>query len=265
MLPIVYGYDAWQPSPHAVANYFCRHIRDFVTIRRLTGKRLLEWARPPHGKYHYLPNCLEVNDFGVAPKRPELVARFGLSGRRVVLTAGRLDTGLVDENKGFDEMLQALPARRRHAPDITYLIIGDGPDMPRIEQKARDFGVRDRVVFTGYVNEADKADHYRLADAFAMPGSGRLFDTYPFRFVFLEALACGVAVVGSALTDSEEANDPDVRELITQVDPHNTEDIVRGVLSALNEPKNGIKPAMAHYYYSAFEPKVHSILAQVIK
>jgi glycosyltransferase involved in cell wall biosynthesis len=265
VLPVVYGYDAWQPGPHAMSNYLCGHIRDFVTIRRLTGKRLLEWAHPPHGRYHYLPNCLEVNDFGIAPKRPDLVARFGLAGRKVVLTAGRLDTGAMDQNKGFDEMLEALPGLARQVPDVTYLIMGDGPDQVRIEQKAKDLGVRDRVVFAGYVSEVEKADHYRLADAFAMPGSGALFDTYPFRFVFLEALACGVPVVGSALSDSEEADDPDVRSLITQVNPHDPDDIVRGVVSALNEPRNGVKPALAHYYYRAFEPKVHAILAQVIK
>jgi phosphatidylinositol alpha-1,6-mannosyltransferase len=265
VLPVVYGIDAWQPSRHAIANYYCRRMGDFVTIRRLTGKRLLDWAQPPRGKYHYLPNCLEVSDYGVAPKRPDLVARFGLAGRKVVLTAGRLDIGIIDENKGFDEMLGALPALARQIPDVTYLIMGDGPDLPRIEQKARDLGVRDRVVFAGYVSEAEKADHYRLADAFAMPGSGRLFDTYPFRFVFLEALACGVPVVGTALSDPEEANDPDVRALITQVDPRDPDDIVRGVVSALNEPKNGIKAAMEHYYYRAFEPKVHSILSQVLK
>ena len=50
------------------------------------------------------------------------------------------------------------------------------------------------------IAEADKADYFRLADVFAMPGRGE-----GFGFVFLEALACGVPAVGSRLDGSREA------------------------------------------------------------
>ncbi len=265
VMPIVYGYDAWQPTPHASANYFCHRIENFISIRHLTARRLIDWAKPPHVKSHYLPNCLDENEYGIAPPRPDLVAKYGLADRKVILTAGRLDQHVDDMNKGFDEVLEALPLIVQEIPNATYLVMGDGPDLPRIQAKARTLGVGDRVVFAGYVSEAEKADHYRLADAFAMPGSGRLFDTYPFRFVLLEALACGVPAIGTKLTDPAEANDPDVKELLIQVDPHDRADVARGIVEALRMPKTGIKPAMKRYYYSAFEPALHSILAQVMK
>ena len=88
-------------------------------------------------------------------------------------------------------------------PNIAYLIVGDGDDRQRLEAKARSRGIDDRVVFAGFIPEAEKADHYRLADAFVMPGRGE-----GFGFVFLEALACGIPVVGSRLDGSREALAP---------------------------------------------------------
>ena len=44
--------------------------------------------------------------------------------------------------------------------------------------------MRDRVIFAGHISEAEKVDHYRLADVFVMPGWGE-----GFGIVYLEALA----------------------------------------------------------------------------
>ena len=64
----------------------------------------------------------------------------------------------------------------------------------------RDLDLNSRVVFTGFIPESEKADHYRLADAYAMPSWGE-----GFGFVFLEAMACGVPVVASAIDGGKEA------------------------------------------------------------
>ena len=55
------------------------------------------------------------------------------------------------------------------------------------------------MVFAGFVPEEEKADHYRLADAFVMPGRGE-----GFGIVYLEALACGLPIVASSLDASSE-------------------------------------------------------------
>ena len=55
------------------------------------------------------------------------------------------------------------------------------------------------MVFAGFVAEEEKADHYRLADAYVMPGRGE-----GFGIVYLEALACGLPIVASSLDASAE-------------------------------------------------------------
>jgi len=113
---------------------------------------------------------------------------------------------------------------------ITYLIVGDGRDRRRLEEKARSLGVGDRVVFAGFIPESEKTEHYRLADAYVMPGWGE-----GFGFVYLEALACGIPALGSKLDGSREAlRDGDLGIL---VDPHDRDDLWQGLLEVLIRPR----------------------------
>lgn len=255
VLPVIYGLEAWRPTSHWMANRLCRRLETLVTMREFTARRFTAWAGLKHVKLHCLPNCIDETQFGVGRKPQGLLDLYGIAGKTVIMTAGRLD----EKKKGFDEILEVLPELRKQVPDLAYLIVGDGPDKERLAQKANELGVDNLVVFAGYVPEAKKADYYRLADVFAMPGSDRDFDTYPYRFVFLEALACGVPVVGSRLEDESERKDPCARKMMIQVDPKSKEEILRGILKAL--PLSGrIPPELTDFYYPSFAGKVHRII-----
>jgi glycosyltransferase involved in cell wall biosynthesis len=181
---MVYGIDVWQP-PTRVARRWLAGVDAVWSISAITRDRMNAWAKLPETRYTLLPNAIHLERYGMASKRPDLVARHGLADSKVVMTLARLSR--LERYKGVDEVLEALPALAEREPAIKYLIAGDGDDRPRLEAKARTLGLADRVIFAGMIDEADKADYFRLADAFAMPGRGE-----GFGFVFLEALACGV-------------------------------------------------------------------------
>jgi glycosyltransferase involved in cell wall biosynthesis len=113
--------------------------------------------------------------------------------------------------------------------------------------------VADRVVFAGRVDEEEKADHYRLADVFVMPGRGE-----GFGIVYLEALACGIPVVGSVLDGSRDAL-LDGR-LGVLVDPDDRADLVRGIREALTRPKGEVSPLLSEFSEERFAGRVHAIL-----
>jgi phosphatidylinositol alpha-1,6-mannosyltransferase len=115
----------------------------------------------------------------------------------VMLTVARLAGR--ERAKGIDEVLESLTDIAREIPNISYLVVGEGSDRARLEEKAIALGVSDRVVFAGFVAEEEKADHYRLADAYVMAGRGE-----GFGIVYLEALACGLPIVASSLDASAE-------------------------------------------------------------
>ncbi|MGH7634469.1 MAG: glycosyltransferase family 4 protein, partial [Gemmatimonadaceae bacterium] len=197
LLLVIYGIEALESKRGTLVTKLLRRVDAVIAISEYTKKRFLAWSGLEADRVHIIPCSVELRRFGPGAKRSDLVRLYGLRGRSVILTVARLAG--VDRAKGIDEVLESLPALAEQVPNVTYLVVGDGPDRGRLEAKAKSLGVSNRVVFTGYIDEADKADHYRLADVFAMPGRGE-----GFGIVYLEALASGVPIVASKLDASAE-------------------------------------------------------------
>ena len=71
--------------------------------------------------------------------------------------------------------------------DYTHVVvIGDGPDRPRLERIACELGIADRVFFTGLVR--DPADYVVALDAFVLPSDA----LESFGNAVVEAMALGV-------------------------------------------------------------------------
>ena len=246
--------DAAGPSGLRLTQGAVRHLDAFVAVSAVSKRRFAAWTGIDEGKGFVVPNCIDASAYGTGSKRPDLLARYGLAGKRVLLTLGRMDPA--ERYKGFDETLEAVAALAPDHPDLAYLICGDGGDRPRLEQKAIELGVSDRVVFAGYISEAEKADHYRLADAFVMPGRGE-----GFGIVYLEALACGVPVVASSRDASREA----VRDgaLGEVVDPDDAASVRRGILRALATEHDGVPEGLAYFSFDRFRERWHEVVDRV--
>jgi phosphatidylinositol alpha-1,6-mannosyltransferase len=167
------------------------------------------------------PGC-DTSVFHPRPARPELRQRV-LAGRaqdRIILTVGNLVW-----RKGHDMVIRALAVLRGATPDLSYLIVGDGPSRSELERLAVNLGLRDRVIFLGKVPDEDLPDIYALADVFVMPSREGLAedDVEGFGIVFLEANACGKPAVGGRSGGIPEALVDGVTGLL--VDPHNPEEI----------------------------------------
>ncbi len=81
-------------------------------------------------------------------------------------------------------------ARIRRAMPATLLMIGDGPDRDDSEREARDLGVDADVRFLGRIDTV--APLLQQSDLFVLPTQSESFG-----LAALEAMACGVPVVGS--------------------------------------------------------------------
>jgi len=125
--------------------------------------------------------------FRRVPRRPDLVSRYGLEGKTVVLFLGGL--------KGRKNLFLLLEVWREVAtayPEARLVVAGGGPLLPGLKVRARRLGLEDRVVFTGYVPEADKPAHYNLADVFLFPSAME-----GFGLAVGEAMSSGLPVVAS--------------------------------------------------------------------
>ena len=74
----------------------------------------------------------------------------------------------------------------------TLLVAGGGPLLGELRAQVSRAGLDGRVIFTGYVAEAEKADHFNLGDVFLFPSAME-----GFGLVVAEAMSSGLPVVAS--------------------------------------------------------------------
>src|SRR5947208_10313669 len=151
---IVHGIEAWQKPRVLGLQRSLPSVNAFVSVSRLTKQRFLEWAPLSEEQGHIIPDCVDLSKFGPGPKPAGLLERYGLSGRRIIMTLGRLSAA--ERYKGIDEVLALMPSLVQEMPDLVYLIVGDGDDRARLESKTASLGVERHVVFAGYIPEEQK-------------------------------------------------------------------------------------------------------------
>lgn len=215
-----------------------------------TRRLFCAWTQAPAEKGLVIPHAVDLDRFTPGPARRDLVDKHRLRQKTVLMSLGKLDTR--ERDKGFDEVLEILPALIKTHPKLTYLICGDGTDRPRLEQKAKDLGLIDRVVFTGYVSEADKLDYYRLADVYIHAGWGESFGPQ-----LVEAMAAGAPAVASCLDASAEAVGAGRFGFV--VNPKQPTELLTGIEAAL--ARGRARPAgLETFSQAAFERRVHAMI-----
>ena len=251
----VYGIDAWAPHRNPRVKSNLHQFTSIASISEITTERFTQWSGVEPSKVRYVPPCVDLSSYGAGPKSVDLAERLGLRNRTVLMTLGRLDSE--ERAKGFDAVIESLPRLATIIPNISYLICGAGSDRARLEQKVDHLGVRDRVVFAGFTPEEEKADYYRLADAYVMPSRGE-----GFGIVFLEALACGIPALGSRMDGGREALLNGALGCL--VDPADRDELEQGILNTLRENRGSIPAELAFYSHEMFVQRTSALVRDVL-
>ncbi len=173
---------------------------------------------------------LDAEYFYPDPEGAEKLRReLGLENAQVICTVSRLAP-----HKGHKYVMEALPLVIEEVPQLRYVIVGEGPYRPRLEQHARDYGVREHVLFAGRVPFGLLRPYYTMADVmimatFDIPGH----PTEGFGLSFLEANACGTPVIGTYTGGIPEAVEDGVSGLL--VPPCDDEAIAEALLRLLTD------------------------------
>jgi len=113
-----------------------------------------------------------------------------LSNDLIFLSSGRL----VNSHKGYDVAIRALDVFRNKTENNTfkYKIAGTGPDKKIIEALIKKYNLEENVELLGWLEEKQLLEFYYSGNVFLHPSH---FD--PFPNCVLEAMACGLPVIGS--------------------------------------------------------------------
>ncbi len=133
-----------------------------------------------------VPTGVDCTKFSPEKYDKKFLERYGMAGKRVLLHVGRLSP-----EKRFDIVLRAVAELGPKEPDLRLLVIGKGPSADEYKKMAKDLGIKDRVVFTGFLPDEELPIAYASCEALVIAST---FETQGL--VVLEALASGTPVAG---------------------------------------------------------------------
>lgn len=231
---MLFGIECWRPTRSPLANFLANAADDVFAISRFTAQKFCKWSGVAPERCLILPCCVDLDALSPGERPACLEKRYGVEGRKTLMTIGRLAPE--ERYKGVDEVLDLMPRLVARFPDLAYLVVGEGEDSERLRAKAKRLALCDNVIFTGRIDEAEKSDHYRLADVFAMPSVGE-----GFGIVLIEAAACGARIIGSRVDGSREALLDGA--LGALVDPRDPDELYEALVTAIAAPRQGARNA----------------------
>lgn len=140
-----------------------------------TAGRMVEQEECEQERVSVLPYPVAWNSAFPPPRDMELVQRYDLEGRRVILSGGK-----VGGEMQLEILAQALAWVRQQIADAMLLWLGDAPDGPCPPD----------MLYTGAVT--DTKPYYTLADLYLALAPGDELDIFA-----LEAMATGVPVIAA--------------------------------------------------------------------
>lgn len=101
--------------------------------------------------------------------------------------------GRLVHEKGVDLLLRAIA----QVPEARAIIAGDGPEANALRELAAQLNITERVAWRGAMKSTEMPAFYRKCDALAVPS--RTLPNWKEQFgrVIIEAMACGVAMIGA--------------------------------------------------------------------
>lgn len=221
-------------------------------MSRFMGGRASAIHGVPPEAIRVVPGGVDVERFRPASERDAFRRRFGVApDAPLLLTLRNLEPRM-----GVDALLAAMPGVLARHPGARLVVGGTGPLRAELEALARRLGLGDRVLFPGFIPEAELAAVYAAADLFVLPTRA----LEGFGLVTLEALACGTPVLGSRVGATPELLEPlDAGLLLADTTPHAVE---ASILAFLARPD---RAALAARCRAHAEPYAWSRVAAALE
>lgn len=184
-LPLRNSYRNVRTSPYA-RDVLAGGDRFLAATDRARDALLLEGADPE--RIHVCPPGIELERFASAR-----AANPPSDGSHLVVSVARLVW-----EKGHQDLLRALALLRREGRrDVRALIVGDGPERPRLQALIADLDLGETVELRPSIPYSEVAEIYARASCLVLASMPTRFWEEQFGMVLAEAMAGHVPVVAS--------------------------------------------------------------------
>jgi len=193
-----YGMEITTSRWRGMKRWMFRQADRVITISAYSRILLMRLGVSPR-RIGVIPPSIDVRSFDGALQisKQEARGRLGIAvDDRIMLSVAVLR----QQYKGVDTAIRATSLLRERYPRLRYLIIGEGPDLPRLQRIVADLRLGECVEFVGSVDEAKKGLYYAACDLFMLPNRIEYGDggerSEGFGIVFLEAALFGKPSIG---------------------------------------------------------------------
>lgn len=156
----------------------------YVTAPTMTAMNLL-YEHGLRAPTQIISNGIDLKKFSPGQTDEQLLRRLMLPhDRPLILSVNRLS-----REKRIDVLIDAAAKLKRNAHVVIASI---GPGEASLRAQVERLHLNDKVTFLGFVDDAELAPLYRLADIFAIPSQAELQS-----LTTMEAMACGLPVVAA--------------------------------------------------------------------
>ena len=160
-----------------------RHATRVVAVSAALGKACADISGAA-GNIDVIPTGVDNTHFFPVPRQEALRELNVKERRRLIVVPARLS-----REKGVHYFIDAFAKLDR---DVIAVLVGDGPELPALRERAAARGVEDRVIFAGYQNEVQMRAWYSAADLVCLPSTEEGWPN-----VLIESYACGCPWVAS--------------------------------------------------------------------
>ena len=193
-----------------------RSVRDFMVANRSVAPQ----------KIRIIYNGAPLEEF--SPAGSEQIARlreeFGIPpGSRVIGSISRLDKA-----KGLAYLIRAARRVVDAAPDVRFLLVGDGPDKEEFEHEVEELGLSANVIFAGH-----RSDVVAIQSMLDMQVFPTLWEGVPL--TVFEAMASGRTILSTPVGGLGEVLNDGHTALFFE--PENVDQLTAVILKILSDKK----------------------------
>ena len=173
---------------------------------------------------------VDTSRFEVAAPDTSFRQQMGWSGKRVLLTVGRLQ-----RRKGQDFLIKSMPTLLNEFPDLFYAVVGRGECYDELISLVDQHELHDKVCVYPDMDDEALIKCYQQCDIFILPNRTIDNDIEGFGMVLVEAQVCGKPVIAGDSGGTRETMD--IGKTGHIIDCSSTENLLNGLSPILRNPE----------------------------
>ncbi len=181
---------------------------------------------------------INIEEYNPLGNTDELKEKYNLPDKPVLLYVGRLDP-----EKRIEEILQAVAVALKKI-DFYFVVVGKGVRKSALENLAKELGIENRVIFTGFVSDQDLPFFYKFSRCFIIASRAELLS-----LVTLQAMASGLPVIAVNAGALAELVHDNINGYL--FNPGDTDTIVKSLINIFTEDNLCQKMSEKSLEYSA--------------